>query len=110
MESMGPGMGVPGTGAGVGPGMGSPTPPATGVTAGQPAPAAHLQAHCAVTLQRLYEWLQASIPQAPQVAGVIPLLVQAVQLYRAGRYEACLAQIQYALGVVAPGRPMVPLL
>ncbi|MBO4273445.1 MULTISPECIES: hypothetical protein [Microbispora] len=90
--------------------MGSPTPPATGVTAGQPAPAAQLQAHCAVTLQQLYEWLQTSIPQAPQVAGVIPLLVQAVQLYRAGRYEACLAQIQYALGVVAPGRPMVPLL
>ncbi|WP_405086239.1 hypothetical protein [Microbispora sp. NBC_01389] len=111
---MGPGMGVPGMGPGVGPGTGSPTPPATGVTAGQPAPAAHLQAHlqahCAVTLQRLYEWLQTSIPQAPQVAGVIPLLVQAVQLYRAGRYEACLAQIQYALGVVAPGRPMVPLL
>ncbi|MEU6413091.1 hypothetical protein [Microbispora sp. NPDC046933] len=63
-----------------------------------------------MTLQRLYGWLQASLPQAPQVAGIIPLLVQAVQLYRAGRYDACLAQIQFAFGVVTPGRPTVPLL
>ncbi|WP_169979978.1 hypothetical protein [Microbispora sp. H10836] len=91
-------------------GMGPVTPPAVGVVTGHPAPVAPLQAHCAVTLQRLYGWLQASLPQAPQVAGIIPLLVQAVQLYRAGRYDACLAQIQFALGVVTPGRPTVPLL
>ncbi|MEN3534301.1 MULTISPECIES: hypothetical protein [Microbispora] len=94
----------------MGPGMGPVTPPAVGVVTGHPAPVAPLQAHCAVTLQRLYGWLQASLPQAPQVAGIIPLLVQAVQLYRAGRYDACLAQIQFALGVVTPGRPTVPLL
>ncbi len=94
----------------MGPGMGPVTPPAVGVATGHPAPVAPLQAHCAVTLQRLYGWLQASLPQAPQVAGIIPLLVQAVQLYRAGRYDACLAQIQFALGAVTPGRPTVPLL
>lgn len=94
----------------MGPGMGPVTSPAMGMATGQPAPMAPVQVHCAVTLQRLYGWLQASLPQAPQVAGMIPLLVQAVQLYRAGRYEACLAQIQYALGVVSPGRPTVPLL
>ncbi|TQS20386.1 hypothetical protein [Microbispora hainanensis] len=94
----------------MGPGMGPVTPPAVGVATGHPAPVAPLQVHCAVTLQRLYGWLQASLPQAPQVAGIIPLLVQAVQLYRAGRYDACLAQIQFALGAVAPGRLTVPLL
>ncbi|MEV7808033.1 hypothetical protein AB0O28_34305 [Microbispora sp. NPDC088329] len=94
----------------MGPGMGAVTPPVVGVATGHPAPIAPLQAHCAVTLQRLYGWLQASLPQAPQVAGIIPLLVQAVQLYRTGRYDACLAQIQFALGVVNPGRPAVPLL
>nr|WP_189178509.1 hypothetical protein [Microbispora rosea] len=94
----------------MGPGMGPVTPPVAAVATGHPAPVAPLQAHCAVTLQRLYGWLQASLPQAPQVAGVIPLLVQAVQLYRAGRYDACLAQIHFALGAVTPGRPTVPLL
>ncbi|MEW9533453.1 hypothetical protein [Microbispora sp. NPDC049125] len=66
------------------------------------------QVQCAVALQRLYGWLQASLPQAPQVAGIIPLLVHAVQLYRAGRHEACLEQIRYVVGVVDPGPPAVP--
>ncbi len=94
----------------MGPGMNPVTSPAMGVATGHPAPVAPLQAHCAVTLQRLHGWLQASLPQAPQVAGIIPLLVQAVQLYRSGRYDACLAQIQFALGVVTSGRPTVSLL
>lgn len=107
---------------GMNPGMAMTTGPATGVAAGAapgtamgPVPGRPMtpgpsQVHCAVTLQRLYGWLQASLPQAPQLAGLIPLLVQAVQLYRSGQYEACLAQLQAVLGVVNSGQPTVPLL
>jgi hypothetical protein len=66
------------------------------------------QAQCAITLQRLYGWLQAALPQSPQVAGIIPLVVQAVQLYRAGQHDACMAQIQSVLGIINAGHPNLP--
>jgi hypothetical protein len=68
-----------------------------------------LQLQCAMALLQLNGWLQTTIPQAPQLAEVIPLAIQAVRLYRSGQYEACLAQIQQVLNLVAragqAGRP-----
>ncbi|MEZ0076198.1 hypothetical protein [Planotetraspora sp. GP83] len=92
---VGPAVGLAG-GPAIGAAMGS----AMGPVPEQPGPLGPLQAQCAVTLQQLYGWLQASLPQAPQIAGVIPLLVQAVQMYRIGRHEACMAQIQSVLSIV----------
>ncbi|MBP2706994.1 hypothetical protein JOL79_24720 [Microbispora sp. RL4-1S] len=92
------------------PGQATAVGAATGPLPGGPGQPNPSQVHCAVTLQRIYGWLQASLPQTPQLAAVIPLIVQAVRLYRTGQFEACLSQVQYALAVVSPGQPIVPLL
>jgi|SRR4051812_4196331 len=68
-------------GVGLAPGMGS----------GQ---TSQLRAQCAMALQQLHGWLRATVPQVPQLAEAVPLTVQAVRMYRAGQFEACLAQIQ----------------
>lgn len=107
--AMNPGMAMT-TGPAMGMAVGAATGTAMAPNPGRPATLIPAQVQCAVTLQQLYSWLQVSLPQAPQVAGIIPPLVQAVQLYRAGQYEACLAQLQAVLGVVNGGRPTVPLL
>ncbi|ETK32274.1 hypothetical protein [Microbispora sp. ATCC PTA-5024] len=86
------------------PGMG----PLTGPVPGVPGPFDPPQARCAAALQWMFGWLQASLPQAPQLAGIVPLAVQAVRLYRAGQYEACLGQIQYTLTAVQYGPPIAP--
>lgn len=108
-QAMNPGMAMT-TGQAMGMAVGAVPGAAMQPIPGRPMAPNPSQVHCAVTLQQLYSWLQASLPQAPQLAGVIPLLVQAVQLYRAGQYEACLAQLQAVLGIVNSGRPTVPLL
>ncbi|MGN9836584.1 hypothetical protein ACTMTI_00545 [Nonomuraea sp. H19] len=59
-----------------------------------------LQQQCAMALMQLHAWLQATLPQAPQLAEVIPLTIQAVRLYRSGQYEACLAQVQQVVNLV----------
>jgi hypothetical protein len=68
-----------------------------------------LPSQCATALLQLHGWLHAALPQAPQLADVIPLTIQAVRLYRSGQYEACLAQVQQVVNLVAaagqPGRP-----
>ncbi|GAA1021267.1 hypothetical protein Aple_059800 [Acrocarpospora pleiomorpha] len=78
------------------PGMGSP-------------PAGPAQTQCAAALQRLYGWLQAVLPQAPQYTGAVPLAVEAVRLYRNGHYDACLAQIQQVADFIGRGgQPYLP--
>jgi hypothetical protein len=79
-----------------------------GPVPGRPGHLDPAQAQCAATLQGMYGWLQASLPQAPQLAGIIPLAVQAVRLYRAGQYEACLAQVQYTIAIAHPGGITAP--
>ncbi|MFI6602389.1 hypothetical protein ACIBHX_39575 [Nonomuraea sp. NPDC050536] len=68
-------------GVGLAPGVGS-------------AQASQLQVQCAMALQQLHGWLQTVVPRSPQLAEAVPLTAQAVRLYRAGQFEACLAQIQ----------------
>ncbi|GLV50773.1 hypothetical protein TBS_13450 [Thermobispora bispora] len=72
--------------------------------AAQQGPLLPPQVRCAEALRHLYGWLRASLPQWPQVAGVIPSLVQGVRLYRNGQYEACLAHIQSVLGAINAGQ------
>ncbi|GAA2398647.1 hypothetical protein [Nonomuraea africana] len=64
------------------------------------AQAGQLQTQCAMALRQLHGWLQAAVPQAPQLAEFIPLTVQAVRLYRSAQYEACLAQIQQVVNLI----------
>lgn len=101
MDSIGGGPLWPGAGSG---GMGAASGPAMAPGPGRPGPSGLLQVHCAMSLQQLYGWLQATIPQAPQVAGIVPLVVRAVQLYRAGQHEACVAQIQSVLDSITTGQ------
>jgi hypothetical protein len=95
------------TNGGVGLGGALPGPAGlTGLAAG-PVPglaAGSLQMQCAAMLQRLYGWLQVAVPQQPQLAAVIPPLVQAVQLYRVGLYEPCAAQLQSVIGMLNQAR------
>jgi hypothetical protein len=93
-------------------GLGGAVPGLTGLTAG-PVPgfaAWSFQLQCAAMLQRLYGWLQVAVPQQPQLAAVIPLLVQAVQLYRVGQYELCAAQLQPVIGMLNQARAVQPAL
>jgi hypothetical protein len=67
------------------------------------------QQQCAMALMQLHGWLQATLPQAPQLAEAIPPMVQAVRLYRNLQFEACMAQVQHEVNLVGgagqPGRP-----
>jgi hypothetical protein len=49
-----------------------------------------MRQQAAAVIQRSYRWLDASAPLAPQVAGLIPPLITAVQQYEAEQYAASL--------------------
>ncbi|MEV4925090.1 hypothetical protein [Streptomyces roseoverticillatus] len=66
---------------------------------------------CATLLVRTHDWLERAIAQAPDVNGLVPLVTQAVHLYRKGEY---VQSLRLANGVrqaillargVAPGLP-----
>jgi hypothetical protein len=80
-------------------GMSTPTwQQPTGAPAGlMPVAPGVQQAQCAALLQRLEAWLEATVPQVPQLARLIPATVLAVQQYAAGQYQNSLTQ---AYGVV----------
>lgn len=96
MTSMGGGPSWPGFGPGV---IGAPV----GVMPSQdPRNIQSLQAQCARMLQHLHGWLRTVVPQAPYLATAIPLVIQAVHMYRNGQYEACLTQLQTVRGMLNP--------
>ncbi|GHH80990.1 hypothetical protein GCM10018793_37460 [Streptomyces sulfonofaciens] len=55
-----------------------------------------VQGACAGLLRRLHRWLRRAVVDVPELADVVPVLQQSVRLYRAGQYEACLAQAMAA--------------
>ncbi|GAA2523339.1 hypothetical protein [Pilimelia columellifera] len=65
----------------------------------------------AATLQRVYRWLEAAVPMAPETAVLVPVVVTAVHLYEAQQYEASITQAMTvvqtarALRSVAPALP-----
>ena len=80
----------------------------TGPAGGAAATALRLE--CATALQHLYRWLQVAVPQQPELATMIPPLVQAVQLYRAGQDDACAAQLQSVIAQLHHTRALRPAL
>jgi hypothetical protein len=69
--------------------------------------AGYVQAQCAMALRQLYGWLQATVPQTPQLSDAVLPAVQAVRLYRAGQGQACLAQVQAVLGLIGRADPLI---
>ncbi|MEV4060168.1 hypothetical protein [Nonomuraea dietziae] len=53
-----------------------------------------LREMCRVALEQFNGWLQATVPKAPHLVGVIPMITQAIHLYRAGQHEACISRVQ----------------
>jgi hypothetical protein len=115
------GMPFPGVGTGMAtPGWQQPQPPgSTAIPGAAPMagfgglmpPAQELQrAQCAALLQRLDAWLEATVPHMPQLAGVIPTTVLAVQLYAGGQYQASLAQAYGVVQTLSQMRTMYPAL
>lgn len=72
--------------------------------------AGSLRAECATALRYLYGWLQVAIPQQPQLATVVPPLVQAVELYRGGQDDACAAHLQSVIMQLHRARALRPTL
>jgi hypothetical protein len=81
----------------------SPTVPAR-----PPVPEDALRQQAAALLQHVYRWLEATAPVAPQVLGVVPMLVTAVALYEAREYPVCLNQVQAAIGALQQARWTFP--
>jgi len=69
-----------------------------------------LRQQAAALLQHVYRWLEASVPVAPDVLTVVPMLVTAVQLYEAQEYPACLDQVQAAMAALRQARWTFPAL
>jgi len=69
-----------------------------------------LRQRAAALLQHVYRWLDASVPVAPDVLDVVPVLVTAVQLYEAQEYPACLDQVQAAMAALRQARWTFPAL
>ncbi|HEX4813076.1 MAG TPA: hypothetical protein VFV66_10040 [Nonomuraea sp.] len=66
---------------------------------------------CRALLEQFNAWLQETVPQAPHLAGVVPVALQAVQLYRSEQYDACIARVREAaeiLRLVGYSTPMRP--
>ena len=85
-------------------------PPGAVPAVATPAPAEVLRQQTAALLQRVYRWLEATAPAAPQVLGVVPMLVTSIQLYEAQEYEGCRNQIGAAVSVLRQIRAAFPML
>ena len=64
----------------------------------------------AATIQRCYRWVEAAAPMLPQVAGLVPVLVTAVQQYAAQQYLPSLQQATTVALAVQQIRAAVPAL
>ncbi|GIH91075.1 hypothetical protein Psi01_17050 [Planobispora siamensis] len=51
-------------------------------------------------LESLNRFLQVTVPQKPRLVGVIPVVREAVRLYRAGQYPASLKLAENAAKVI----------
>ncbi|WP_156325203.1 hypothetical protein [Nonomuraea sp. SBT364] len=51
-------------------------------------------------LENLNDWLQVTAPREPQISRIIPVVCEALQLYRAGQYQASMDQSQKAMDIL----------
>ncbi|WP_164903701.1 hypothetical protein [Nonomuraea polychroma] len=62
-------------------------------------------------LEQFNNWLQATVPQQPHLVGIVPVAIQAIQLYRTKQYDACIGRLRDAaeilrlVGYPAPIQP-----
>jgi hypothetical protein len=77
---------------------------------GQPAIDEPLRQEAAALLQHTYRWLEAAVPDAPQLSSAVPAVVTAVQLYEAAQYRACLDQIGAVMANLQQARGVFPTL
>jgi hypothetical protein len=80
------------------------------IDVGQPAVDETLRQQAAALLQHTYRWLEAGLPDAPQLSAVVPAVVTAVQLYEAAQYPACLGQITAVMANLQQARGAFPTL
>jgi hypothetical protein len=90
--------------------VGAPPGAAVPAFAGQPAIDEPLRQQAAALLQHTYRWLEAGLPDAPQLAAAVPAVVTAVQLYEAAQYPACLGQITAVMANLQQARGVYPTL
>jgi hypothetical protein len=76
----------------------------------QPAVDEAMRQQAAASLQHAYRWLEAAIPMAPQLSGMVSPLITAVQLYQAQQYAACLNQVSAVIGALQQARWAFPTL
>jgi hypothetical protein len=69
-----------------------------------------LRQQAAAALQRCYRWLEVAVPVIPQLAGLVPAVVTAVQQYEARQYAASLHQVFAVVTVVRQVQATVPIL
>ncbi|MET8863496.1 hypothetical protein ABZW11_11115 [Nonomuraea sp. NPDC004580] len=70
-----------------------------------------LKEKCRSLLEQFNGWLQVTVPNAPHLVGIVPVVTQAIHLYRAGKYEACVGRVKDAaeiLRLVGHPVPMNP--
>jgi hypothetical protein len=77
---------------------------------GAPAVQEALRQQAAALIQHTYRWLEAAIPDVPQLSAVVPTMVTAVQLYQAQQYPACLNQITAVIANLQQARGVFPTL
>jgi hypothetical protein len=69
-----------------------------------------LRQQAAAALQRCYRWLEVTVPVIPQLAGLVPAVVTAVQQYEARQYTASLHQVHAVVTVIRQVQATVPML
>ncbi|RVX41560.1 hypothetical protein EDD27_4111 [Nonomuraea polychroma] len=74
-------------------------------------PSVEIGERCRVLLEQFNNWLQATVPQQPHLVGIVPVAIQAIQLYRTKQYDACIGRLRDAaeilrlVGYPAPIQP-----
>ncbi|NRQ37412.1 hypothetical protein HII36_37095 [Nonomuraea sp. NN258] len=80
------------------------TPTSRGATVsadiGSTSPQESPQAQSRRLLELLNGWLQVTVPREPHIGRIIPLVREAIQLYRASRYVESLNRTQKAMEIL----------
>lgn len=84
--------------------------PAGGRSIGGNPSAEAMRQQSAAVIQRCYRWLEATVPIAPQVTALVPILITVVQQYEAEQYAASLSGAVSAIQTAQALHTNVPML
>jgi hypothetical protein len=62
---------------------------------------------CAMLLVRTYQWLESVISRAPDVKGLVPQVIRAVESYKAGDFGRCLSLMNGVAQAIAAARSLL---